>query len=101
MTVDKDPDPSVPTEEVAQDDSMVLALADLLPDSGGEIVIHSGGIGRIDVITERTITATGTTAEHITAAGENVTGFKFYTLDSGVKLYCPIDTTLALGREIS
>ena len=99
MAVEMAQDETAPGEQSGQDDSMVLALADLLPDAQGEIVIHSGGIGRIDVITDRAITATGTTAEHVTAAGEDVSGYRFYTLDSGVTLYCPNDTTIVLGRE--
>ncbi len=82
-------------------DSVVLDLQDLLPDSGGEIVIHSAGLGIIGVSTGQTVTATGMTETHVTAAGEDVSGFRYYQLDGGITLYCPAETSLVLGPEIS
>jgi len=78
----------------------VLDLKDLLPDSGGEIVIHGTGLGMIGVSTGQAVTATGMADSHVTAAGENVSGFRYYQLDGGITLYCPADTNLLLGPEI-
>jgi hypothetical protein len=81
-------------------DTVVLDLKDLLPDSGGEIVIHSAGLGMIGVSTGQTVTATGMTESHVTAAGENVSGFRYYQLEGGITLYCPADTSLRLEPEV-
>lgn len=81
--------------------TIMLDLNDLLPDSGGEIVIHSAGLGMIGVSTGQTVTATGMTDAHVTAAGEDVSGFRYYQLDGGITLYCPADTSLVLGPEIA
>ncbi len=82
-----------------ESETVVLDLKDLLPDSGGEIVIHGTGLGMV-VSTSQTVTATGTAETHVTAAGEDVSGFRYYQLDGGITLYCPAETNLLLGPEI-
>lgn len=81
--------------------TIVLDLKDLLPDSGGEIVIHGAGLGMISVSTAQAVTATGMTDAHVTAAGEDVSGFRYYQLDGGITLYCPSETSLLLGPEVA
>lgn len=85
----------------ADSDTVVLDLEDLLPDSGGEIVIHGAGLGLIGVSTAQAVMATGTADSHVTAAGEDVSGFRYYQLDGGITLYCPAETSLVLGRDIT
>lgn len=85
--------------EGEENETVVLDLKDLLPDSGGEIVIRSAGLGIIGVSTAQTVTATGMSENHVTAAGENVSGFRYYQLDGGITLYCPADTSLRLEPE--
>lgn len=80
-------------------DTMVLDLKDLLPDSGGEIVIHGAGLGIIGVSTGQAVTATGMAETHVTAAGEDVSGFRYYQLDAGITLYCPALTSLQVEPE--
>ncbi len=86
--------------DAATGDTVVLDLKDLLPDSGGEIVIHGTGVGTIGVSTGQVVTATGMAEPHVTAAGEDVSGFRYYQLDGGITLYCQADTSLLLGPEI-
>lgn len=81
-------------------DTVVLNLQDLLPDAGGEVVIHGAGLA-LGLATDRTVTATGTAAAHVTAAGENVAGFRYYQFDGGITLYCAADTSLLLGPDIA
>lgn len=87
--------------ESEESDTVVLDLKDLLPDSGGEIVIHGAGLGIIGVSTVQAVTATGMAETHVTAAGEDVSGFRYYQLDGGITLYCPAETSLLLGPEIT
>jgi uncharacterized protein GlcG (DUF336 family) len=82
-------------------DTVILTLQDLLPDAGGEVVIHGAGVGAVGVSTDQAVTATGTADAHVTVAGEDVSGFRYYQLDSGITLYCPADTSLLLGPDIA
>ena len=79
---------------------VILKLEDLLPDPGGEIVVRSTGLEAIGVVTNLPVTETGTAAAHVTAAGEDVAGFRFYRLDGGPTLYCAADTSLVLGPDL-
>lgn len=92
-------EPSIAPREATE--TVVLALQDLLPDSGGEIVIHGGGFSAVGVATDQAVTASGTADAHVTAAGEDVSGFRYYQLDGGLTLYCPADTSLLLGPDIA
>lgn len=92
-----------PSETVAlapDSEPVVLNLRDLLPDSGGEIVLHSAGLGLV-LSTDQTIRATGTTGSHVTAAGEDVSGYRFYQLEGGITLYCQADTSLLLNPGLA
>ncbi len=92
--------PKIDEESSAADSGKVmLALADLLPDPGGEIVIRSTGAGMIGVIAEEAITASGTAEAHVTAAGEEVAGLRYYQFGSGVTLYCGPEVTV--GSDLS
>lgn len=93
--------PITPAEMTSGDAPMVLALADLLPDAQGEIVIQSDGVGTVGIVTDQSVTASGTVAEHVTASGDMVAGYRYYALDGGLTLYCPSDTTLVLGRDVA
>lgn len=78
----------------------MLQLNDLLPDSGGEIVIRTSGMDTLAVATDQGVAATGMAEAHVTAAGEDVAGLRYYQLDGGVRLYCSSDTHLLFGSEL-
>jgi hypothetical protein len=77
--------------------AVMLELSDLLPDAGGEIVVHATGVGTIGISTGQSVTASGTAEMHVTAAGEDVSGFRYYQLAGGITLYC--QTNLLLGPD--
>ena len=81
-------------------DTLVLDLRDLLPDSGGEIVIHGAGLG-LTVCTGQVVTATGTAEPHVTASGEDVSGYRYYQLEGGITLYCLADASLLLQPDLT
>jgi hypothetical protein len=95
------------TEETSIDPALIapesqtitLDLRDLLPDSGGEIVIRGGGLG-LTVNTSQAVTATGMSDAHVTASGEDVSGYRYYQLDGGLRLYSDADITLSLGSTL-
>ncbi len=70
------------------EDMVTLALADLVQDSNGEIVLfNDSNLRRLALVTSASELARGQAPHHVTAAGENVTGFAYVTFDNGVTLY--------------
>ena len=65
-----------------------LALADLVRDGNGEIVIYNdSGLRTLAITTEATVVASCESGRHVTEAGGDVSGFKFVTFDDGTTLY--------------
>lgn len=74
-----------------------LALSDLVGDANGEVVIfNDSGLRTMLVRTEAAVVAEGVAARHVTAGGEDVSGFKYVTFDNGVTLYFPDGLDLIL-----
>lgn len=93
-----DPTPvSGPDTALLREGAVALDLADLLPDSGGEIVVRMSGMDTLTVTTDRAVASTGTVEAHVTASGENVAGYRFYQLDDGLTLYCASEASLLFG----
>jgi hypothetical protein len=85
------------------DPVMVLSLADLVPDIGGEVAIQSFGVPAVGIEAAESVsvTASGTASSHVTAAGENVSGYRFYSFDNGITLYFPPDMVVLLTPPAS
>lgn len=65
-----------------------LALEDLVSDAKGEIVFfNDSGYRSLAIRTDRAVVADGKAGAHVTAAGADVSGFKFVTFDNGLTLY--------------
>ena len=65
-----------------------LALADLISDDNGEIVFfNDSGFHSLAIRTDAAVVANGRTQAHVTAAGDDVSGFKFVRFDNGLTLY--------------
>jgi hypothetical protein len=65
-----------------------LALADLVADANGEIVFfNDSGFRSLGIRTDRAVIAEGQVGTHVTATGENVSGFSFVRFDHGLTLY--------------
>jgi hypothetical protein len=76
-------------------DPPLLLLTDLLPDSGGEIVLRPGGFDRrFRIVVPLLPGETGMAPPHVTAAGEDVTGLHFVRFEGGPVLYYPPDVEL-------
>lgn len=86
LIVDFDND--APAEEA---DSVFLSLADLLPDAAGEVVLLAGEEVPINLMTFEPVTAEGIADHHVTASGLDVTGLHFYSFESGITVYSPLD----------
>ena len=77
-----------------------LALADLVADVNGEVVVlNDSGFRTMAIHTEAGVTADGRVQEHVTASGEDVSGFNYVTFDNGVTLYYPDGLDLLLQPD--
>jgi hypothetical protein len=85
---DARPPDGPPPEAVAADAEVELALTDLVGDANGEIVVfNDSGFRSLTIRTDRLVVADGQAGAHVTAAGDDVSGFQFVTFDNGLTLY--------------
>ena len=68
-----------------------LTLDDLLPDDAGEVVLLAGDDLPINLLTGEMLAETGIAPEHVTAGGVEVTGLHYYSFESGLTIYSPVD----------
>jgi hypothetical protein len=80
--------------------SVALALDDLVRDANGEVVLfNDSGQRALAIATHARVLEEGEVGRHVTAAGEDVSGFRFLVFDNGLKLYHPPGLDLILvGR---
>lgn len=85
----REQEPAVGREVLGTDAARIeLALSDLVADANGEVVLfNDSGLRTLAIRTEATVVADGQAAKHLTASGEDVSGFKYVTFDNGVTLY--------------
>ncbi len=68
-----------------------LALADLLPDPAGEVVVSAGAGVALRLKSDTPLRERGVSEGHVTASGVDVTGLFFYSFEGGVTVYSPED----------
>ena len=74
-----------------------LSLADLLPDSGGAIVVEGDGLDlSIRIMTDELVVDAGVVETLVTATGEDVSGHAFFAFGNGTTLYAPREMDLAI-----
>jgi hypothetical protein len=84
------------------EETVTLRLAELVQDSNGEIVLFNDSkLRRLALVTEASELARGEAPHHVTAAGEDVTGFAYVTFDNGVTLYYEPPLELVVHSERS
>jgi hypothetical protein len=96
----RQPDGAPLTDSEAERAEVELALTDLIGDDNGEIVLfNDSGLRSLAIRTEAALVANGRVQAHVTAAGEDVSGFRFVRLDNGLTLYFQegLDLVLASG----
>jgi hypothetical protein len=65
-----------------------LALADLVSDANGEVVIfNDSGFRTLALHTDLAVVGGGQARRHVTAGGEDVSGFNYVTFGNGVTVY--------------
>ncbi len=82
-------------------ETVLLDLADLLPDESGEVVLFADDALPVNILTDEPVTSEGIAAAHVTAAGLDVTGLHFYSFESGITLYSPSDLLIVTESGIT
>ncbi len=80
--------------EPAVGETVLLELADLLPDASGEVVLFADADLPVSIVTDLPVTEVGIAETHVTAAGVDVTGLHFYSFESGLTVYSPTDVLI-------
>jgi hypothetical protein len=77
-----------------------LALADLLPDANGEIVVmNEGDDPQVSIATDLRILDTGVSPAHMTAGGIEVGGMQFWVFEDGTRLYYSPGLSISLDHN--
>jgi hypothetical protein len=83
-----EPPAGPPADDAPAGAEVELVLADLVADANGEIVFfNDSGFRSLAIRTDRAVVADGWAGTHVTAAGDNVSGFQFVRFDNGLTLY--------------
>lgn len=78
-------------------DAISLSLEDLLPDTGGSIVIEGDGDTlSIQLVTDQSVVEHGVVDQLVTAAGEDVSGHAFFAFSDGLTVYYPSEVQLSI-----
>ena len=78
----------------ADSPDITLSVQDLLPADDGSVIFDTDL--QVTLTDAAGILARGTAPVESTAGGQDVSGFQYLALDTGVTLYLPRDTTLTL-----
>lgn len=78
-------------EAGAEEQPVSLALDDLLPDVAGEVVLLAGDDLPVNLLASEPVIEAGIAPAHVTAGGMEVTGLHYYSFESGVTVYSPVD----------
>jgi hypothetical protein len=77
-----------------EDNYLILRMDELLPDSGGEVVLMDDVGEGFAIVTHDHISGQGVAEPHITASGLDVNGYSFTTFDSGITIFYPSESKL-------
>lgn len=78
---------------------LTLSLKELLPDEGGEVVIHNQSGNDTTVLTDEPVTERGIEHDHITRAGHDVSGFAYCRFGGGITVFYPRSHSLFVQDE--
>lgn len=94
-TVDSSGNSVVAGRDAVSADVMQLALADLLPDSDGTVVLFAAEGVQINLSTQSSLLDSGISGTRVTASGIDVTGHRFYQFDDGMTLYSAAEISIS------
>lgn len=76
---------------------LVLPIDALLPDDEGSIVFDAIDTAMVDLQGSATVTETGVAPDGAQAAGQDVSGMGYASLDNGVTLYFPAEADFSVS----
>lgn len=76
-------------KQAGEDEMLTLSLKELLPDAGGEVVIHNHADTDVTVLTDDAVTERGVEHDHVTRAGYDVSGFAYCRFAGGITVFYP------------
>lgn len=79
-----------------RDEMLTLSLKELLPDDGGEVVIHNQAGTDVTVLTDDPVTERGVQRDHVTRAGYDVSGFAYCRFAGGITVFYPRSHSLCV-----
>jgi hypothetical protein len=83
------------TPSVGDADIISLDLADLLPDSAGNVVIeYDGGNLAVELLTDQAVIERGVAADAVDASGGDLSGFAYCAFSNGTTVFFPTDISL-------
>ncbi len=78
----------------------MLALDELVCDQEGEVVLfNDSGLRTLAVSATTVVVEEGQAGRHVTAAGEDVSGFRYLSFANGLRLYYQQDLDLIVLDE--
>lgn len=83
----------------ASEPTVPVAIADLLPDASGEVVLSAADGMAIALSTRETPVDAGVADHHVTACGLDVSGFGYYSFADGLTVYFPHHSQVTLSLE--
>jgi hypothetical protein len=99
------PEMSEPGEGVpvsAEPDTISLQLADLLPDSAGNVVIeYDGGNLAVQLMTNQSVVEHGVAVEAVDANGDNLSGLAYFAFGDGTTVYFPTDISVHIVPPVA
>lgn len=79
---------AVVRQRSGEDPPLILSLDDLVRDDEGEVVLfNDSGLRALALSTSLTVVEDGVAGRHVTAAGEDVSGFSYLAFSDGLRLY--------------
>ena len=89
-------------QEHGDEPPLMLALSDLVHDQDGEVVLfNDSGLRALAISTATRVIEEGEAGRHVTAAGEDVSGFRYLAFANGLRLYYQPDLDLIVNTDAS
>jgi hypothetical protein len=82
-----------------ENNGLTFSLKELLPDGGGEVVIHNHTGADVTVLTDDPVIDRGFQRDHITRAGHDVSGFAYCRFAGGITVFYPRSHKLCVNAS--
>lgn len=81
------PDAS-PPDAAGGEPGPIVALGELIADEKGEVVLfNDSGLRTLTIAADAAIVGRGQVDRHVTASGDDVSGWRYIAFENGIKLY--------------